>query len=76
MAASSPHLGAYAACDAAIHGVRARLLSGPDGVIDPLKLVQLDHKWKLASVEAEAAEELRRSLGITQKVSQRRKKLN
>ena len=38
--------------------------------------VQLDHKSKLANVEAEAAEELRQGLGLVQPWSQQRKKLS
>ena len=39
--------------------------------------MQLDHKWKLATVEAEAAEVLHRQLGrSTRPGSQQRKKIS
>ena len=76
VAPSSQHFSTYVACNDPVHAMPACLPTELDGVVDPVKITQLDHKWKLATVEAEAAEELRRGLGITQKVSQPRKKLN
>ena len=41
-----------------------------------LDVLQLDHKWRLANIEEEAAQVLRRSLGLSQGVPRRAKKLN